>query len=263
MAPALDPAHPPAFPAVGATDRGRLRQRNEDAYLVDRRLGLLVVADGMGGHPAGDVASALAVEEVAHHLSRADAATPGSADPEASPRLGEIMLEAVRRADARIREAAAANPSQQGMGTTLIALTARPGEDVVRITHVGDSRAYVLEDGRIHQLTRDHTWVEQQLAAGLLTPGQLRQHPLAHVLTQAAGMGEGIEPDLVEYAANTGQVYLLCTDGLTNMLTELALERTLTNALPDGLEAAAWALVDAANDRGGIDNITVALLRID
>jgi protein phosphatase len=237
---------------AGATDRGRARVRNEDAHLVDGVHGVLLVADGMGGHPAGDVASALAVEEVARHLRAS-----GSSEP-----AGARMLTAIRRAHARILEAAADDPSRQGMGTTMTALIAPPGEGRVVVGHVGDSRAYLFEQGRLRQLTRDHTWIEQQIAGGRLTPQQARGHHWAHVLTQALGAGDVLQPTVLELDASPGQVYLLCTDGLTNMLTDLAIERTLEDALPLGLDATAWALVDGANDRGGIDNITVALLRI-
>jgi protein phosphatase len=244
---------PTSSPTVAsATDRGRARVRNEDAHTVDGALGLLVVADGMGGHPAGDVASATAAEEVTRALG-----DPASREP-----LGARMREAVLRADARVRAAAAVDPARHGMGTTVTALIAPPGGARVVIGHVGDSRAYVFAQGRVRQLTRDHTWIEEQIAAGKLTRQQAHGHRWGHVLTQAAGAGDVITPDVLELDASSGEVYLLCTDGLTNMLTDLAIERTLEDTLPLGLEAAAWALVDGANDRGGIDNITVALLRV-
>ena len=255
---------PPApFPTAATTDRGRSRLRNEDSHLVDPQLGLVVVADGMGGHPAGDVASALAAQEVGRRMRGAIEGAPASSSTESASPLGERMLRAVLMADARVREAGAAESSHSGMGTTLTALAAHPDGTRVVIAHVGDSRAYVLEGGRIRQLTRDHTWVEEQIAAGALTREQARGHRWRHVLTQAAGVGDEITPELLELDAWPGQLYLLCTDGLTNMLTDLAIERTLEDALPRALEGATWALVDAANDRGGIDNVTVALLSIE
>jgi len=238
---------------AAATDRGRVRTRNEDAHLADDQLGLVVVADGMGGHPAGDVASASAVEELARQLRH-----PASAEG-----LGERMLEAVLRADAHVRAAAAADPARHGMGTTLTALIAQRETERIVIGHVGDSRAYLFEEGRLRRLTRDHSWIEDQIAAGKLTPEQAKGHRWGHVLTQAAGVGDAIDPDVFELETSPGQVYLLCSDGLTNMLTDPAIEHTLEDRLPEGLEAAARALVDGANERGGIDNITVALLRID
>jgi protein phosphatase len=243
----------PSRPVAAATDRGRARVRNEDAHRVDGAYGVLVVADGMGGHPAGDVASALAVEEIARRLCASASSEPA----------GARMREAVVGADAAVREVAAADASRQGMGTTVAALLAPPGDERVVIGHVGDSRAYLFERGRVRQLTRDHTWVEDQIAAGRMTREQARGHRWGHVLTRAVGVGDAIAADVLEVNATPGQIYLLCTDGLTNMLTDLAIERTLGDTLARGLEATAWALVDAANDRGGIDNITVALLGID
>jgi PPM family protein phosphatase len=245
-------APPPASSVAGASDRGRARTRNEDSYRLNDPLGVLVVADGMGGHPAGDVASALAAEEALQTLC-----DPGSRDG-----LGERMLQAVQRADARVRRDAAADPTREGMGTTLTALIAPPGVGRVVIGHVGDSRAYLFAGGRLRQLTRDHTWVEDQVAGGRLTREQAHGHRWGHVLTRAIGSGDPVTPDVLERNATAGEVYLLCSDGLTNMLTDLAIERTLADTLPHGLDAAAWALVDAANDRGGIDNITVGLLRV-
>jgi protein phosphatase len=243
----------PSRLVAAATDRGRARVRNEDAHRVDGAYGVLVVADGMGGHPAGDIASALTVEEIVRHLRASASSEPA----------GARMREAVVSADAAVREGAAADASRQGMGTTVAALLAQPGEERVVIGHVGDSRAYLFEQGRVRQLTRDHTWVEDQIAAGRMTREQARGHRWGHVLTRAVGVGDAIAPDVLEVNATPGQVYLLCTDGLTNMLTDLAIERTLEDTLARGLEATAWALVDGANDRGGIDNITVALLGID
>ena len=254
---------PPAFAIAAATDRGHSRVRNEDAYVIDAGLGLLIVADGMGGHPAGDVASALAAEEVRRWLRTTEAASHGSDDPASRATPGERMFEAVRMADARVREDATAHPERAGMGTTLTALMTHSVEPRVVIGHVGDSRAYFMEGGQVRQLTSDHTWIQQQIDAGTMAPAQALRHRWAHVLTQAVGVGDEIHPDVLEIGTRTGQLYLLCTDGLTNMLTDQSIERTLDGTLSDGLDAAAWALVDAANDRGGIDNITVALLRID
>jgi len=240
--------------AAGASDQGRSRSRNEDAYLVDDDLGLLVVADGMGGHPAGDVASALAVEEVQRTMREESSRLP----------VGERMVEAVRSADRRIRDLAIENPSQRGMGTTLTALLAGGNAGgQITIGHVGDSRAYLMEGGRIVQLTRDHTWVEEQVRSGTLTPQQARNHRWAHMLIQAVGVSEKVEPDLVTHVAAAGQLYLLCSDGLTNMLSDSAIEGILKDNLEKELDVVAGALVDAANARGGIDNITVGLLRLD
>ncbi|MDE2774079.1 MAG: protein phosphatase 2C domain-containing protein [Gemmatimonadota bacterium] len=172
---------------------------------------------------------------MAYHLDRAGlVGTLNSRDGEESPRIGKRRLEAVQRVDVRVRELAAVNPSRQGTGTTLTALIARPSDSVVMIAHLGDGRAYAHEHGRCRRLTRDHTWAAQQLAAGRLTPEQARQHRFPHFLTHAAGVGSRSGPTLVECVVDTRQVYLLCTDGLTNMLADLELECTLTDVLPDG-----------------------------
>ncbi|MSR36201.1 MAG: serine/threonine-protein phosphatase [Gemmatimonadetes bacterium] len=191
-------------------------------------------------------------------------ALPGSlsADPTSPPPWGDWMVEAVRSADALIRSESAADPERTGMGTTLTALLlAADGRAV--IAHVGDSRGYLYQDRQLAQLTRDHTWVQAQVDAGALLPGDAQGHPWAHVLSQALGVGEPPMRDVVEVEARAGQVYLLCSDGLTTMLPDVAIERTLQDALPKGLDAAARALVDAANDRGGLDNITVVLVALE
>ena len=215
---------------------------------------ICLVADGMGGHPAGDVASGLAASEVQRHF-----ATYRGSPAE----LGDSMAEAVHRADARVRQEGDADPERNGMGTTLTALMIPLPPSRAVIGHIGDSRAYVYEGGHLRQLSRDHTWVQQQIDAGLLSPGDARGHPWAHVLSQALGVGDELPCDVIEREVVPGQVYLLCTDGLTTMLPDLAIERALEDALPRGIDAAARALVDAANDRGGVDNVTVALIAIE
>ena len=149
------------------------------------------------------------------------------------------------------------------MGTTLTALILRRDEGRAAIAHVGDSRAYLYEEGRLRQLTRDDTWVQQQVDAGRLSAAEARLHPWSHVITQGIGVGEEVRPALVERELAPGQTYLLCTDGLTTMLADAAIESILEDALPDGLEAATRALVAAANAHGGNDNITVVLVRAD
>jgi protein phosphatase len=226
-------------------------------------MGLAVVADGMGGHPAGDVASRMAADAVL--AWRRDLPSlpsflpprPGSRSP-----TGAGMAEAVRRADALVRETGASDVTYAQMGTTLTSLLVDPTGARAIVAHVGDSRAYVYDDRRLRQLTRDHSWVQQQIERGALDPSEAHGHPWGHVLVQALGVGDGVEPDVLELETRTGQVYLLCTDGLTNMLPDVAIERVLEDALPRGLEATARALIDAANDRGGADNVTAVLIGI-
>lgn len=249
--------------AAAATDRGRVRRRNEDAYVLEPDLGLAAVADGMGGHPAGDVASRLASEELRARLSRVDALpsfTPRQ--PASRSPMGASMAAAVLSADARVRAAAESDEEQAQMGTTITALLFDAERARAVVGHVGDSRAYLYDDGRLRQITRDHTWVQQQIERGALREAEARGHPWAHVLVQALGVGDPVEPEIVELEARAGQLYLLCTDGLTTMLPDVAIERALADALPRGLDATARALVEAANDRGGVDNVTVVLVRV-
>ncbi|MDE2772774.1 MAG: protein phosphatase 2C domain-containing protein [Gemmatimonadota bacterium] len=243
---------PTAFTTAGRSDRGRVRRRNEDAYLLSEELGLVAVADGVGGAPAGHVASRCAVEEMQRHLTENASASPG-----------ERLVEAVRSANSRIFREGLVSSDQAGMATTLTALLADPGEAVVRIVHVGDSRAYMLEGGRLRCLTQDHTVAARLVARGRMSPEEARESPYSHFLERTLGGGDHVEPDLYGHVAEPGQTFLLCTDGLTNMLTDTEIERALGDALPSGLDAAARTLVELANDKGGIDNITVALLRVD
>ena len=238
---------PEQFATAAQSDRGRVRGRNEDAYLLSEELGLVAVADGVGGAPAGHVASELAVREMRRYLA--------STDPRAR------LVEAVRRANSRILEEGRVRPDREGMATTLTALLARPGEAVIRIVHVGDSRAY--EDGHLRCLTQDHTWAAHLVAQGRITPAQARESPYSSLLVRTLGGGEHVEPDLYEHVAEPGQAFLLCTDGLTNMLTDTDIEAALNDTLPTGLDVAARTLVESANHVGGIDNITVALLKVD
>lgn len=208
----------------------------------------------MGGHPAGHLASRLAATELAAILSAAP-------DSRSSP--GVRMAEAVARVDARIRGEALADPERAGMGTTLTALQIEPALGRLVIGHVGDSRAYLYQGGRLRQLTRDHTWVQQQIDAGRLDPGEAREHPWSHVLSQALGVGDPVACEVIERRPTPGEIYLLCTDGLTTMLHDVAIERALADGLAGGLEAAARSLVERANDRGGADNVTVVLIAIE
>lgn len=233
------------------TDQGRVRDRNEDAVGADEEAGVAVVADGMGGHPAGHVASRLAVEEALaalHESSRDDG--------------GAAMAEAVERAQARVLEEGRRDPEKQGMGTTLTALALQRETGRFHIGHVGDSRAYRLRGGRLVLLTRDQTWVQEQVEAGRISPDQARNHPWGHVLNQALGLEDGPRPALEEGEARPGDVYLLCSDGLNAMLSDEQIQARLTGALTRSLDGAARALVEAANEEGGVDNVTVALLRV-
>ena len=233
---------------AGLTDQGRVRRRNEDALLQRPERGLFAVADGMGGHAAGDVASRIAVDILD---DRTLAAGP-------DPNPGQVR-DAIRKAHEAILRAARAESDLEGMGTTLTALQVRSGGSWL-IGHVGDSRAYRLRGGALEQLTRDQTWVQQQVEAGALTPEQARTHPWAAMITCALGIEDiELEIQILEPEPRPGDLFLLCSDGLTARLRDEDLRRILGEH--DALDDAARALVDAANAAGGPDNITVALVR--
>ncbi|NIP79075.1 MAG: protein phosphatase [Gemmatimonadetes bacterium] len=211
--------------------------------------GLFAVADGMGGHAAGDIASRIAVDVL-------DERTTGlGSDAE------ERLRDSLSAGHEAILKAARADPALQGMGTTLTVLHAAPVGCV--IAHVGDSRAYRWRDGALEQLTRDQTWVQEQVDAGLLAPERARDHPFSAMLTCALGIEEvELDVQLLSPPCETGDTYLLCSDGLTARLDDHDLRQVLLEH-DDDLDTAADALVEAANQAGGPDNITVALVRLD
>lgn len=226
------------------TDTGRQRPANEDSLLV--RAPLFVVADGMGGAQAGEVASHMAVESFKHGLRNREAP-------------GESLVELAEEANARINERSRANPRQAGMGTTITA--AYVGEQDVSIVHVGDSRAYCLREGELLRLTDDHSLVDELIRQGRLTPEEAEEHPQRSVITRALGPEPTVEVDVRSFRGRAGDIYLLCSDGLTTMVGEEELARVLCEH--DRLRDAGRALIAAANEAGGKDNITVVLARLE
>jgi serine/threonine protein phosphatase PrpC len=226
------------------SDTGRQRRANEDSLLA--RAPLFVVADGMGGAQAGEVASRIAVESFQQGL-------PDASHPELE------LAELARAANARIHELSHVNAEQAGMGTTLTAVYV--GEQDVAIAHVGDSRAYCLRDSELLRLTDDHSLVDELMRQGRLTPEEAVEHPQRSVITRALGPEGAVEVDTRSFRARAGDVYLLCSDGLTTMIGEDQIAATLL-AHP-GLRDAGEALIAAANQAGGRDNITVVLLRLE
>jgi PPM family protein phosphatase len=227
------------------TDTGRQRRGNEDAFYA--RAPLFAVADGMGGAQAGEVASHLAVEVLEQGL------------PEGAGSVEERLRARVREANTRIMESAGADDARAGMGTTLP--VAYVGEDDLTVAHVGDSRLYRLRDGSFERLTDDHSLVEELVRQGKLTPEQADEHPQRSIITRALGAEEGVEADSRTWPGRDGDVYLICSDGLTSMIPEARVADVLTSAA--SLAAAGRALIDAANDAGGRDNITVVLFRLE
>jgi protein phosphatase len=226
------------------TDTGRQRNANEDAYLAHDQL--FAVADGMGGAQAGEVASRLAAESF-------EPVERGSESPEA------YLRAIARTANARIHRLAQADSSRSGMGTTLTAALVE--DDEVSFAHVGDSRAYVFRDGELKLLTSDHSLVEELRRQGRLTDEQAEDHPQRSIITRALGPEREVEVDTMTYRARPGDVYLLCSDGLTTMVTEEGIRATLADA--ESLEGAVSSLVRQANEAGGRDNITVVAFRLE
>src|SRR3954469_17738548 len=228
------------------TDTGRQRNANEDSLFVDAPL--FVVADGMGGAQAGEVASRAAVESFAHDL-------PSAGAPE---RLLEQTIEGANRT---IHELARKDPGLAGMGTTTTAALVDLDAEEVAIGHVGDSRAYRLRGGRFEQLTRDHSLVEEMRRKGQLTDAQAEDHPQRSIITRALGPEPEVQVDLQTVPAQAGDVFLICSDGLTTMLDDEKIGQVLDRAT--SLQSAARALVDEANRAGGRDNITIVTFRLD
>ena len=237
--------------AFGLSDVGHCRESNEDNYFFDTSLGLYTIADGMGGHAAGEVASRLAVEaleEIIRHNGGS-----GDTPQEAAEKLQSAVTEANRR----ICDSINSNVEQRGMGTTVVALIV--AADRIIIGHVGDSRAYMLRDGQLERLTNDHSWVSEQVKAGLLTDDDAQRHPMRNIVTRALGSRTDVCADVSEQLTRPGDVYLLCSDGLNAMLGDNQIRQMLLEYRSDP-EAAARALVEAANAHGGEDNTTVIVL---
>ena len=236
--------------SAASTHVGMRRQANEDRYAIVPELGLYLVADGMGGHKAGQVASHLAAEGAI----RAIDALQG-----ASVSLAERLRHAVACANREIFTAAQAKPELSGMGTTFVGMLF--GGERLALAHVGDSRAYLLRQGRLRGLTDDHSIVGELLRRHEISEEDAAQHPHRHVLTRALGVRPRTEPDLAEMTPQEGDVFILCSDGLTGHVEDEEIAERV--ASEDDLEVAGQGLVDAANLAGGQDNITVLLVRYE
>ena len=238
----------------GDTDVGRVRSVNQDSVVVragdDAPLGeaLIAVADGMGGHAAGEVASQMSLDMLISSLASSDAPDE------------RAMRDAFSRANAGVLSAASQNPEYRGMGTTLVAglLT---GHELI-VGNVGDSRMYLYRDGEMTRATQDHSWVSEMAAAGALTEEQAANHPRRNILTRALGVASSVEADVERIALKRGDRLILCSDGLHGMVDDKTIAGVVGGKSLD-LKKAARELIDLANKAGGTDNITVALARID
>ena len=239
------------YTAAAVTDRGRKRPSNEDAFGFSVEAGVYVVCDGMGGAAAGEIASNLAVDEVLRLVSRRgeDGDTP----------LVTAAEKAIYAANEAIYSRAQRNQRLNGMGTTLVAMAAE--ERRVWVLNIGDSRCYRYRQGRLEQLTQDHSLVEEQVRMGRMTQGEALRSPLRNVITRALGTQCQVTPDVFESEAEAGDLFLLCSDGLTRELSDSAIKSQLSQDLP--LRVLSTRLVEAAKKAGGHDNITCLLVRAE
>ncbi len=239
--------------AVGArTDVGMIRSGNEDNFFAeaDERRGVFVVADGMGGHAAGEVASEMAVQIIARQLLPMSAVT----DPDAN----DTVAKALKDANRAIYNRMLAEVDKQGMGTTAsVAVLSDAG---YLIGQIGDSRIYLLRDGELRQLTKDHSYVQEQVDAGLLTPEQARYHPYSNVITRCVGASEEVDVDIYSGKLKVGDVFLLASDGLTGMVDDRRLLQLLQPRAGPG--RIVDSLISEANGRGGLDNITAIVIQV-
>ncbi len=229
-----------------------VRSGNEDSFFAeaDARRGAFMVADGMGGHAAGEVASEMAVQIVARALLQLESVV--------QPDAAERTAQSLRDANRAIYDRMLAENDKQGMGTTASVLVL--SDDRYLIGQIGDSRIYMLRDGALSQITKDHSYVQEQVDAGLLTPEQARYHPYSNVITRCVGASEAVEPDLYAGDAKNGDVFLVASDGLTGMVDDRRLQQILLARSGPG--RIVDTLIAEANGRGGLDNITAIVVQI-
>lgn len=239
--------------AAGLSDRGRVRAANEDALAVSPEERLLIVADGMGGHKGGATAARIVVTALPQLLQQRLA----------SPRLTRAALcsglqDAMLELSASMRDYAADDPALHGMGATVVLALMRGASAVV--AHMGDSRAYLFRAGKLRQITADHSIVNILLRSGEITPEQAKKHPARHQISRYMGMASDVYPDVATLGVKVGDRLLLCSDGLTNMVDDIAIASSLARNVP--AEDICRSLVDAANAAGGVDNVTVVVADI-
>lgn len=244
---------------IGLTDFGLIRKLNQDAFSLDNPLQLWVLADGMGGHAGGEIASRIAVETIPRMVqTRLKSETSKHVQLD---RFESILCQAIESANQAIRKEAAHDESLYGMGTTVVvvAITSTPAGHRAIVAHAGDSRAYLLRNGTLSLWTKDHSLVEERLALNLITPEQVRTHPLRHVLTKALGIDLRAHPTIQTYPLQLSDLILLCSDGLTKMLTDQEIQNIVSQEGPY-FESICQNLVTTANRLGGEDNTTVVLI---
>ena len=246
----------------GLSDVGRKRKHNEDSFAFDADEGLFIVADGMGGHAAGEGASKITVETIREFIpatrQKEEATWPFKYNHELDFNSNRLAV-AIEKANERVMAAVAAQPWLKGMGTTVVA--GLLNEKLLSLAHVGDSLAYLLRGKQLSCLTDDHSWVHEQVAAGILTEEEAKSHPLKNVVTRALGGGASVAPDLQELVFSPGDRYIFCSDGLTTMLSDDEIRDVLLAEKTP--RAMCEKLIELANEKGGVDNITVVIVSIE
>ncbi len=248
--------------AFGQTDVGRRRKLNEDAILAEPELNLYAVCDGMGGHNAGEVASKMAIEAIEAFIRKSageenDITWPYGLEANLSFEANRLKT-ALKIANKRVYRAADNREDYTGMGTTAVA--ALVSKSLLTVGSAGDSRCYFLRNGELKQLTRDDSWVSAAWAEGILSSAEIEKHPLRNVITKAVGAKDNIEIETVEHTLASGDVVILCSDGLHSMISDDQILQAVT-PFPATLPEAAQNLITAANEAGGKDNVSVVLLR--
>ena len=239
-----------------ATHSGMVRSHNEDSIAADAAVGLAVLADGMGGYNAGEVASGIAVAMISAEIKKNLTAITGELDVATAEKLvGEHAV----RANNAIFQASQSQPQYAGMGTTLV--VALWHDDHMIVGHIGDSRLYRMRGSKLEQVTRDHSLLQEQIDSGLITKEQARHSQNKNLVTRAVGIDPEVEAEVHSYPVQAGDIYLLCSDGLNDMVTDEDMELTLSS-LQANLPLAAEQLVQQANDNGGRDNVSVILVRV-
>lgn len=243
------------------TDPGVVRSHNEDAIWANAALGIVVLADGMGGYNAGEVASGMATTLVASQLaaSLSECAPQGLDEAAGRELASRYLLECIGEANASVYRAAESQPQYQGMGTTIVAGLFY--DNTLTLAHIGDSRAYRFRGGELAQITKDHSLLQEQIDGGLITPEQAKQAAHKNLVTRALGVDEAVEIDIFDHAVQPGDIYLLCSDGLNDMVSDEDISLTL-QSLGANLDLAATQLVQMANDNGGRDNVSVILAKV-
>jgi protein phosphatase len=253
--------HKGKFACVGVTDTGRVREHNEDTFGTDADIGLVVLADGMGGYKAGEVASGITVRTVMSLLKDAlDREDLSRHDRESGlSRPGILLRDAIQRANKIITQTARTQANCEGMGTTVVA--GLFFDDKLTIAHVGDSRLYRMRGGKLEQVTQDHSLLRELVARGFYTPAEAQRATAKNYVTRALGVEPTVDVEITEVPVQQDDLYLLCSDGLSDMVEDDDIELTIST-FGANLEALARQLVLLSNDNGGRDNVSIVLVRV-